>query len=952
MMIEQDQTLIEPAEGAAQGHAARLRTVPSLFEAQVARTPDAVALVDGCSSLSYRELNARANILARRLQDSGAGPDRVVAICLRRTADMMVAVLAVLKSGAGYLPLDPTYPHERLQFMLDDARALALVTQDALVGMFPASGHELIVLDQGPGTRGSPENLQTKTAAEHLAYLIYTSGSTGRPKGVAMTHGPLVNLLDWQCRNSAMGPGDRTVQFTSLSFDVSFQEIFSTWCSGGSLVLITEELRYSPRDLLDFLESERINRLFLPFVALQQLADAASARARLSLSLREVITAGEQLQITPQIRELFSRLGGCSLHNHYGPSETHVVTAYTLVGDPAQWPALPPIGKAIDGVGVYLLDESGRPVSDQESGEIYISGVALARGYHERPDETLERFVPDPFAEGAGQRMYKTGDLARVQADGNIHFLGRIDHQIKIRGYRVELGEIETVLAAHRGVRECIVDAKESRPGETKLVAYVVGHVDQRSVGALKDYLRLELPEYMVPSAFCILDRFPLTPSGKIDRRALPEPSALLSDEPLDPFEAPGSSIEFQLVQIWEELLHVRPIRVTDNFFELGGHSLLAARMMDRVEQVTGRRLPLTTLFEDATVSRLARLLCQTDDAGSLVELQAGCGVPLYFLHGDLYGGGFYARDLARGFGEDQAFFVLPPLPMTSAEVPTVEEMADDYLAMVKTHRPEGPYMLGGFCLGALVANVMANRLREQGDEVRWLFLLDPDLHDDRMRRLLRVIGAFGDRVGWNDDRKAWCFLRWFMRLDGLAKAWRDSWAAVGRFIAETLRKHWPSRLGGSRALRGPRLDAGGSPQRDLLVLYEWIMGKHEPPRIADPVTIVFSDEQLANKPFLKARWELIAPKADIHVLPGAHLEFITKGSRALTDTLLSGLRSAQSATDRSTANEGRGRSVSDLACASAPAPISALSADSSRSTFAQDKPNRSARDRFARLAP
>ena len=581
--------------------------VHQLFEQQVERTPDAPAVMFGEETLSYRELNSRANALANLLRSQGLGADSVVGICVERSFDMVASVLAVLKAGAAYLPLDPAYPHERLQFMLEDSHAAILLTQTKLRHVFPNRNMPAIFLDEDwpHGAHPNGENPENITTPENLSYLIYTSGSTGKPKGVAMVHRALVNLIDWQLKDSRLDAAAKTLQFTSLSFDVSFQEIFSTLCLGGTLVLIPAELRLNPPELWNFIAREKIARIFLPFVALQQLADAAVAEGTTADALREVVTAGEQLQVTPRLREMFARHPEATLHNHYGPSETHVVTALTLSGDPQQWPALPSIGRPIQNTHIYLLDENGEPAPPGVPGELCIGGVALARGYFERPDITAEKFIRDPFREEPGARLYKTGDLARWLPNGEIEFLGRIDQQVKIRGYRVELGEIEAALNKLPAVRESVVVARERLPGQKELVAYLIAHqtgiVDTMQ---LRQELKQHLPDQMVPSSFVFLEKFPLTSSGKVDRKSLPIPGLrIVAAAPAPPSERPWLPIQFQLVQIWEEVLGVKPVGIRDNFFELGGHSLLAVKMMDRVREITGRQLPVTALFKKATIT-------------------------------------------------------------------------------------------------------------------------------------------------------------------------------------------------------------------------------------------------------------------------------------------------------------------------------------------------------------
>ncbi|MEM7393869.1 MAG: amino acid adenylation domain-containing protein, partial [Verrucomicrobiota bacterium] len=403
------------------------------FEAWCEKTPDAVAARFSGEDLTYAELNRRANRLAHRLVESGVGPDSVVGLCVERSLHLPVGVLGILKAGAAYLPLDPNYPAQRLAFMVEDARVNVLVTTRGLhLGW--ASGPSQDGEDGHPtsihlddGWNDSPETAPPRSIeADHLAYAIYTSGSTGTPKGVAMIHGALANLIEWQLDDSAIGPNQRTLQFAPLSFDVSFQELFATWCAGGNLVLIPEELRLDTPGLLGLIASDNIERLFLPFIALQTLADTAIEQDMVPTSLREVITAGEQLQSTPSIIRFFEQAEGCSLSNHYGPSETHVATAHRLQGPPADWPALPPIGRPLPNVTIRILEDSG---------ELCLGGAALARGYLYRPELTAER-----FAEIDGERFYHTGDLARTDANGELEFLGRMDHQVKVRGFRIELG--------------------------------------------------------------------------------------------------------------------------------------------------------------------------------------------------------------------------------------------------------------------------------------------------------------------------------------------------------------------------------------------------------------------------------------------------------------------------------------------------------------------------------
>ncbi|MET0398426.1 MAG: amino acid adenylation domain-containing protein, partial [Longimicrobiaceae bacterium] len=590
--------------------------VHQLFEAQADRIPAALAVVYAGGTLTYAQLDARANPLARFLRGRGVGPDTCVGLCLERGPEMMVALLGILKAGAAYVPLDPRYPAERLAYMLESSAAPVLLTQESLAAQLPQSGAEVVRVDADRERIGaeSAERVDGGGAwPDSLAYVIYTSGSMGWPKGVAMPHRPLVNLLAWQMRDWRASAPAVTLQFTTISFDVSFQEIFSAWSTGGSVVLIGEETRYDPAAILETMEREGVERLFMPAVALQNLAEVADAQGRAPTALREVVTAGEQLRVSAPLRRWMGALEA-PLYNHYGPSETHVVTALALTGDPVEWPLLPGIGVPIANTRCFVLDGRGEPAPVGVPGELYLGGVSLARGYLGRPDLTAERFLPDPFLQTSGGRLYRTGDRARWLSDGTLEFLGRVDEQVKVRGFRVEPGEVEAALERHPGVREAVVVVREDAPGEKRLVGYVVpADGAEASSAELRAHLKASLPEYMVPGAFVVLERLPLTPSGKVARRTLPAPERLSAED----FVAPRTPAEEVLAGIWGDVLRVERVGAEDDFFELGGHSLVATRVVSRVRQAFGVELPLRALFEAPTVAGLA---------GRIGLLQAGGG--------------------------------------------------------------------------------------------------------------------------------------------------------------------------------------------------------------------------------------------------------------------------------------------------------------------------------------
>jgi amino acid adenylation domain-containing protein len=661
--------------------------VHSLFQEQVERTPDAEAAVFGSQAVTYQDLNARANQLAHYLHELGVGPDALVGICLERSLDLPVAVLAVLKAGGAYVPLDPAYPQKRLQTIVEDSQASVILTQRALVGRLPECPARLICVDEDESiTQRSPDNPTWPVTDANLTYVLYTSGSTGKPKGVAMEHRPLVNLINWQVQASSLSVGARTLAFTSINFDVSFQEMFATWCSGGSLVLVDEATRLDPFQLLKFLEEQQIQRLFAPFVALRQLAEADGSSDPCKAPLEEIITAGEQLQITPQIVKFFERHGGCKLHNQYGPTEGHVVTSFTLSGPPSQWPPLPPIGRPIANARIYILDARRQPVPMGLRGELYIGGAPVARGYLGRPDLTEERFVADPFSENPSNRMYKTGDMARWLPDGNIEFIGRSDAQVKIRGFRVELGEIEAVLSQHPAVQQAVVTDWEAGPGDTRLVAYVV--VSDEPIDAadstdriheLREFLKATLPDYMIPQAFTLMNTLPLTPSGKVNRRALPEPDISRASSGTE-YVAPTTETGKKIAAIWQEVLKFEPIGVHDDFFNLGGHSLLASQVLSRINQTLDTRLTLRDLFEKPTIAGLEEQILSAAQEGPGISLPPirpvprNAGLPLSYNQEGLW--------LISKFQRGRSPYVMHPALHINGplNVPALEQTVNELL--------------------------------------------------------------------------------------------------------------------------------------------------------------------------------------------------------------------------------------------------------------------------------
>ncbi|MFB6564566.1 amino acid adenylation domain-containing protein, partial [Streptomyces sp. NPDC056400] len=589
-------------------------TLPELFEAQAARTPDSPAVCCEGEVLSYAELNARANRLAHHLIRHGAGPERRIALALHRSTGVITALLAVLKTGAAYVPVDPEYPADRIGYLLTDSQPSLILTASATAPALPASGGpEPLVLDDPdfaaalsglPDTNPTDADRTSPLLPAHPAYVIYTSGSTGRPKGVVMTGDVLVNLFAWHEEVLPAEPGDVTAQFTAISFDVSAQEILSTLLSGRTLAIPDESTRRDPAAFVRWLDELKVSEVYAPNLVLDALAEEAVTQGTPLPALRHMAQAGEAL-VTGDRLSAFHRGGGRRLHNHYGPTETHVVTAHTLPADPGEWPARPPIGRPVWNTRAYVLDAALRPVPAGVPGELYLAGAALARGYWRRPTLTAERFVADPYGP-AGTRMYRTGDVARWNGAGELEYLGRTDHQVKVRGHRVELGEIETVLTGHSSVAQTAVVARQPQPGNTQLVAYVVplpGH-EAPSEDDLRDHVAAVLPDHMVPAAYVTLPELPLTPNRKLDRAALPVPESAGRTS-----RGPRDAREETLCALFAQVLGVERVGIDDSFFALGGHSLSATRMASRIRTELDVDLSVRALFESPTVASLAAFL-------------------------------------------------------------------------------------------------------------------------------------------------------------------------------------------------------------------------------------------------------------------------------------------------------------------------------------------------------
>ncbi|MCY1022277.1 non-ribosomal peptide synthetase [Pyxidicoccus sp. MSG2] len=695
-----------------------------VFEAQVARTPDAVAVEAEGARLTYAELDRRANQLAWHLRSLGVGRGSIVGLCLERSPETVVGVLGILKAGGAYLPLDPAYPRDRLAFMLDQARVPVLVTQRSLADLLPAGGERRVLMDEDrerlAALREEPPP-SAGTGPMDLAYVMYTSGSTGRPKGVCVPHRGVMRMA-MDTGYFETGPGKTFLLLSPISFDTSAFELFGSLLHGAKLAVCPPHMP-SLEELGRVFERHGVTTLWLTTPLFDQMV---AYHPEALDSVRQVLSGGDVLP-PGRVKERLAR--GGHVINGYGPTESATFTTCYVLKEPAQVERTVSIGRPIANTQVYLLDGELQPVPVGVPGELYIGGDGLAVGYLHRPELTSERFLPNPFALEPGARMYRTGDIARYLPDGRIEFLGRADHQVKIRGFRIETGEIEARLLEHSTVKEAVVVAREDVPGDRRLVAYVVPAAGAApETEALRGFLSERLPVHMVPSAVVVLDALPLSPNGKVDRKALPAPTD--ARVPQTAPAAPRDAVELRLVELWEGLLNVRPVGIDQSFFALGGHSLLAMSLLSQISKRLGRTLPLSVLFTHPTIERLAELLRQepaTTEWTPLVPIQTrGKRRPLFCVH-PIGGSALCYVPLARHLGPEQPLYGLeaPGLDGQREPFTSLEAMAAAYLEVLRKVQPEGPYFLAGWSMGGLVVFEMARELLRRGQAVETVALID-----------------------------------------------------------------------------------------------------------------------------------------------------------------------------------------------------------------------------------
>jgi aspartate racemase len=785
----------------------RNKCIHEVFEEQVERTPEALAAVFEGNSLSYRELNSRANRLSHHLRALGVGPNVLVGLSVERSFEMIIGLLGILKAGGAYWAMEENLPEERLQLMLADARPKVLLFRRKS-GKPPTdlSGKSAADLPAVVSIEDLMESSPVETTAATFpaqasdpAYVSYTSGSTGRPKGVVVPHRAVVRLVKG-ADYASLSAKETLLHLSPLSFDASTFELWGALLNGGRVVVMAPR----PPTLAEIGEAIRLHGVTCAWLTAGLFHLMVDERLDDLRSLRQLLAGGDVLS-PEHVRKARRALPGCRIINGYGPTENTTFTCcYTVVDERELSPSVP-IGRPIANTQVYILDETRQHVPVGVAGELYAGGDGLACGYLNQPQLTDQRFVPDPFSGHPGARLYRTGDRARWRTDGNIEYLGRLDHQVKIRGFRVELGEIEEALNQHPGVQTSVVVAREDTSGDKRLTAYVVSRNGAASPSELRECLQAKLPDYMVPAAFVRLEALPLTPNGKVDRKALPKPDLeAVADK--SKFVASSTPTEIALARIWCEVLGLKHVGIHDNFFESGGHSLLAVRIFSEIEKMFGDRLPLATLFQAPTIEKLANVLDDRSWKRSLSPLVAiqpsGLQPPFFGVHAG-YGDVMFYSALARRLGKDQPFYALRAegQKLCLTRDTSIEAIASYYLQEIRQVQAHGPYFLGGYCIGGIIAFEMAQQLRAAGEEVALLVLFDANNPERPVR--LSTIGkrirlALDESAGLPPSEKRRYIAR---RIAAMLKRKAENVQEVGYNLLELL--HKTRKPGGENAYDG-----------------------------------------------------------------------------------------------------------------------------------------------------
>jgi amino acid adenylation domain-containing protein len=839
------------------------QSIPARFEEQVRKYPERPAVKTQTRRWSYEELNKAANRAARAILEKRGEGTEPIALLLEKDAPMIAAMLGVLKAGKFYVPLDPAHPPARIAALLEDSQAQLIVANQrhlALAGAITEKNCAAIDFD-AIDPAFPTDDLGLALSPDRLAYILYTSGSTGEPKGVAQNHRNILHKTMTYTNDLHFSAEDRILLLSPCTFSFSVGFIFGALLNGACLY---------PADIKEEGWNGFASRLVIEGITVYSSVPTVFRNFTGALTrekfprLRLIHLGGEPVTArdVEQYKKFFS--ADCILVHLMGSNETGTIAQY-FIG-----PATPidggavPAGYAAEGMEILLFDDFGKRVDAGCVGEIAMKSRYLAVGYWRKPELTRAAFLPDPG--GGIERIYRTGDLGLLRPDGCLEYRGRKDFQMKIRGQRVEAGEIETTLLSHAAIKQAVVVAQEDTPGEKNLVAYIVP-AGQPAPRELRRFLEQKLPDAMIPADFVFLESLPLTSNGKVDRRALPRPGPTQFENHSD-YAAPAGELERRLVQIWEDLLAARPIGTQDDFFDLGGHSLLAVEMIRRIERATGEKLPLSTLLEGPTIKNLAAALVRQrvgDEKSLLVRVQSeGAKYPFFYLHGDLLGGGFYCRSLAHALGEDQPFYALAPHGLNGSPLPkTVEEMAASFILMVHAVQAEGPYFLGGACNGGTVAFEMARQLERQGQRVALLVLVAARGRTVLPRRLLYgLIARAGNWFGLAPKAKS----DWFLAL-------RAGWHSVRQLYRNCLER---------LKLRAPSprkvLPSYDDKTRALLQRYDRVLAGYVPGGYSGRVVVLWPDKERFDwRKDPAVGWGRVTSNLEVKIIPGTHTTYLTE---------------------------------------------------------------------------